>query len=512
MEVVSVCPLPVGSVVWQAWSGAVVLTVVCKATFRLRAVESPLAEAQDPIVEVDRYWNDDPREALRWATDLVPFKRRADVVLAGHGHAPHGVAVGSLVTRLCVAGIDKCIEIFSDRVFTHDGRVRGVSPPFVKSPLVWRYAAGGPGTSNPVGIQPDGPPDPYGQRLLPRLQPAGLHITRPQDSIPTIGFGPIAPTWPQRLEKLNRHAATWDHQRWNQRPLPREIDAAYFNAATADQQVDAIRPDERLVLENLHPDYTRLVTNLAPVTPEAVVERAGQPVEAAPFVCDTMWIDTDRGVCALSWRARIILDSPDAPGRVVVRLAEARGVAAPATFVERPVVAATVAEAAAAAPVARAPSATEPAAPSPPSPSPAPAPDPWSIERCAQIAASCALRPADTAAILLAQGLSEEAWDAFEHHWSQALREDAAQGETTRLAAYDRAYVARIEEERGPITPEAHARLALAHERDRGALTRALRELGLPWGATPRILRVFAERMAADPKLAERIRAALLER
>src|SRR5262245_51195245 len=100
MEVVSACPLPVGSLVWQAWSGAVVLTVVCKATFRLRSIESPLADEQDPIFDADRYWNDDPRRGLCTATDLVPFKRRAEVILVGHAHAPFGAPVRSLVARL----------------------------------------------------------------------------------------------------------------------------------------------------------------------------------------------------------------------------------------------------------------------------------------------------------------------------------------------------------------------------------------------------------------------------
>jgi hypothetical protein len=509
MEVVSACPLPVGSIVWQAWSGAVVLTVVCKATFLLRSVESPLADAQDPIVDADRYWNDDPRDSLCAATDLVPFKRRADVVLVGHAYAPLGVPARSLVTRLCVAGADKVVEVFADRVFTYEGRVREVSPPFVKSPLTWRYAAGGPGTSNPVGIRHDAPPDPYGQRLIPRLQPTGLHVTRPDDVIPTIGFGPIAPTWPERLGKLYRHAHTWDHRRWNQRALPRDIDAAYFNAATADQQVDAIRADERIVLENLHPLIPRLVTNLAAVTPQAVVERAGRPAEAAPFLCDTMWIDTDRGVCALSWRARIVLDAPDAPPRVVVTLVEGREETR-----AMPVAGATAAERTAVPSGAPDPSAAAPAAPAAPAVtvSSAPSPDPSSIERCAEIAASCALRPADTAAILRENGLSEDGWDALEHRWVQVLRQDAEQGHAERLAAYDRAYVARLEKERGAITPEAYARLALAHERDRGALTRALRDLGLPWGATPRIQRVFSERMAADPTLAARVHAAMTER
>src|SRR5262245_48839472 len=109
MEIVSACPLPVGSIMWQAWSGAVVLTVVCKATFWLRSIESPPADAQDPIIDADQYWYDDPRQPVRAATALVPYKRRAAVIVVGHALAPHGVPVRSMYARLCVAGIDKTI-------------------------------------------------------------------------------------------------------------------------------------------------------------------------------------------------------------------------------------------------------------------------------------------------------------------------------------------------------------------------------------------------------------------
>ena len=92
------------------------------------------------------------------------------------------------------------------------------------------------------------------------------------------------------------------------------------------------------------------------------------------------------------------------------------------------------------------------------------------------------------------------------------LKKDAQENREDRLIAFDRAYVLRLEEERGPITPEEYARLALAHERDRGALTRALRDLDLPWGCTPRILRTYAERLHADAALAERVRAIMAEK
>ncbi|MCA9297411.1 MAG: DUF2169 domain-containing protein, partial [Phycisphaerales bacterium] len=236
MDVVSACALPVGSVVWITWSGAIVLTVVAKSTFLLRSVESRLAEKQDPIFEADRTYYDNPHEALQVATDLVPYKRRADVIVVGHAQAPHGVAVRSFRARLCTLGIDKTIEIQPDRVFTHTGQIRE-GLPFAKVPLRWQHAAGGPGTPNPVGIWRDAPPDPYGQRLAPRFQPPGLRVTSPSDPIPTLGFGPIAPHWPDRIAKLHHHAQTWDPRRWHERPLPREIDAGFFNVAPPDQQV-----------------------------------------------------------------------------------------------------------------------------------------------------------------------------------------------------------------------------------------------------------------------------------
>jgi hypothetical protein len=69
----------------------------------------------------------------------------------------------------------------------------------------------------------------------------------------------VAPWWPGRVESLRQRAVGWDHRRWSEKPLPDEVDAAYFNAAPRDQQVKEIRADERIVLESLHPEHPRLV-------------------------------------------------------------------------------------------------------------------------------------------------------------------------------------------------------------------------------------------------------------
>jgi hypothetical protein len=306
MDAVSACPFRVGSIVWQSGRGDHTLTVVAKATYTLLPAESPLAAEQDEITRSDGYWNYDA------SSDLVPFKRRADVLLVGHAFAPNGKPVRSLVARLVVGLVDKAIEVFGDRSVGPDGALREPAP-FVEMPLRWERAAGGPETSNPVGVRRDG-------RALPNLQPPGIHVTSARDVIPPIGFGPIAPTWPARAGRLHRALAGWDHRRWHDRPLPAELDPAFFSAAPRDQQVDAIRPNERIVLENLHREHARLTTSLAAAAPRVIVERPGRAQELLGMRCDTLTIDTDRGVCTLTWRAQVPLDGPDAPGRAVVTL------------------------------------------------------------------------------------------------------------------------------------------------------------------------------------------------
>lgn len=58
MDVVSACPLRVASLVRQARPGSWVLTVVCKATFRLAPDISPLAAQQEDPNEDDNHWDD----------------------------------------------------------------------------------------------------------------------------------------------------------------------------------------------------------------------------------------------------------------------------------------------------------------------------------------------------------------------------------------------------------------------------------------------------------------------
>lgn len=77
MDVVSACPLRVASLAWRARTGTWVLTVVCKATYRLEQNVSPLAEAREHPNEEDNHWDDDPRKSVYALGGLAAFSRRA---------------------------------------------------------------------------------------------------------------------------------------------------------------------------------------------------------------------------------------------------------------------------------------------------------------------------------------------------------------------------------------------------------------------------------------------------
>ncbi|WP_437838181.1 DUF2169 family type VI secretion system accessory protein [Sorangium sp. So ce1153] len=318
MDIVCLCPLRAASFVWQAYTGAYALTVIVKATFLLKPGQSVLAPEQNPVNDTERYVADDSRRSLHFPSDRAPYKPRADVVLVGHAYAPGRQLVRSLVARMGVGSIDKSIEVWCDRgVRLHDGQLLK-GPRFAQAAIGWEKAAGGPGTNNPVGISFDGAPNTFGMVAIPNVQPFGTSVTQRSDRFAPAGFGPIGRRWPLRVQKLGRYAGSFQEPGWERSALPADFDASYFQAAPPDQQVAEIRPDERIFLENLHSEHPRLMTALPGLRPRAIADRATGEREEVKLVADTLWIDTDRGLCCVVWRGRVGLRHAAEAGRIAV--------------------------------------------------------------------------------------------------------------------------------------------------------------------------------------------------
>jgi hypothetical protein len=320
MDVVSLCAFRTAQVLWQQRQGTWVQTVICKGTFELAPGEARLAEDQEDPNEHDNYWNDDPARSLYSPSDLVPFKPRCDVMLVGHAFAPNGETVKSLVARMHVGEINKAVEVHGERAWTPQRALREGAG-FVKMPLRYERASGGPLTWNPVGMKSDGKPDTQGNLPLPNLQAPRTFPHAPGDFIEPAGFGPIAPTWPHRRLKLGRHEARFTSRDLASEPLPPDMDHGFWNSAPRDQQPGVIRSNERILLEHLHPTHARLVTALPGFYPRAFVDKGlgGTPQEL-PLTCDTLWIDTDRAICTLTWRGCLPIEGPTQTGRILIAM------------------------------------------------------------------------------------------------------------------------------------------------------------------------------------------------
>lgn len=248
-------------------------------------------------------------------SDLVPFKRHVDVFVTGHVYAPNSRPVDALDVRLGVGTLRKTLRVEGDRVWLPEGKLSAALP-FLKIPLRWERAAGGPGTTNPAGIPPEGQIDARGKKHTPNFFAPNAVLDQLGQVVAPVGFGPIAPHWPERQAKLHEHAPTWSHDAWTNAALPTDIDAGYFNAAPADQQIDTLTFPLHIDLEGLHSKQARLSTVLEEVVPYAKVRRQEGSEQDIRLRCDTVAIDTDNGTCSLVWRGLIALRDPREEGAV----------------------------------------------------------------------------------------------------------------------------------------------------------------------------------------------------
>ncbi len=320
MDVFAQPPFNASSITWQEQPDQWTLTVICKATYALAPGISPLAPEPEAITESDNHWDDDLERSLYAPSDLAPTKPRPEVLLVGSAYAPRGEEVRSLRARLVVGTIDKAIDVVVPRTLMRDGAIREGAP-WKRMPLRYERAAGGADSWNPVGMGVESV-DRHGRCSLPNLQQPGLIAAGVHELIEPVGFGPIAASWSLRRDKLGEGATEPSSGRWDGETLGPDFDADYFQTAPLDQLIDELHADEAIVLENLHPEHPDLVTRLPGVRPVVRVEAPDLPAWELALVADTLWIDTDRSICTMTWRGQIPLQERDPPGLIRIGLEE----------------------------------------------------------------------------------------------------------------------------------------------------------------------------------------------
>ena len=285
-----------GAMAWRT-RGQLRLTVLVKATFDLIPDGEMTLAAPDAIFRAEAHLGDNPMRSIRVPSDLALHLPGGEVTFVGHAVAPRGRPVPVQPVRLAVqrdgeALVDKKLLVYGDRS-------TGSPQPFESMALTYERAFGGIGwEANPLGV---------GLRAGKRVEPPIHNVVAPDDPYRTAGFGPIGRVWPARKRLL----AGFDRRKLDApvAEVPDAFDFTYFHAAPPDQRCAFFRGGDLIVLEGVHPQFSRIRTRLPLAQALAVVHGRGLDL-AAPveLTADTLRIDGDALRCAVTWRA--VIDVP----------------------------------------------------------------------------------------------------------------------------------------------------------------------------------------------------------
>lgn len=288
---------------WQVRPPAHNLVVAVKGTFDLVAGQPATLSEDQPPPFGDLRHDGEEKASLRYASDFVIHKPRADVMLVGHAYPADNPTVAAV--SLQVGRLQRTLAVFGDRSWGTLG-AQSKPAPFDRMPLRWERAMGGPlSEANPVG---------RGFKtgvILPNLERRDALVSSPRDVPPPACFGPMAPEWKGRSSKLGTFQSRWLKERWPF--LPEDFDFSFFNAAPPEQQVPYLRGDEPYALHGVRPGKAVLSGTLPGLQPRvfAFLGRAGAFSEVA-LNLDTAWFDADEAKVVLVWRGMMVVQDDEA--------------------------------------------------------------------------------------------------------------------------------------------------------------------------------------------------------
>ncbi len=278
--------LSTGIVVWRQ-QGALRATIVAKATFDIAHDTTMRLRAPAELAVQDRQLDGNPAASVQAASDLMPFRARADVTFVGHAVAPASQTVAGVLVRLAMYRdgmiLERVLHVYCDR------DPAGNVLPFARMPLTPERAMAH--VENPVG------------------SPRPNVVDARGPSIPGF-FGPVSRFWPSRarcLRGANAPASIGIVE------LPTDFDWGFYQVAPFDQQVSFLRGDEWVVLDGIHPKIPRIKSQLPSTSARALVylangDRLG-PGRVLQLVADGLVIDGDALTCAVTFRGSFAVES-----------------------------------------------------------------------------------------------------------------------------------------------------------------------------------------------------------
>ena len=243
------------------------LTVIVKGTFDINP-EHPAVTSQEqlPVEFGDQLFDPDNGGSIKFESDLVPFKPRADILLIGRAYSPGGQPTETVDVCLSVGEITKRLRVIGDRHWTCMGKMLPVvmshPEPFTTMDLVYEKSYGGIDMQggdfcreNLVGrgFVTKKSRDNLDSKPLPNIEDPQCLIRSWDDRPKPAGFGVIGKSWEPRKNMIGTYDSKWQTERAPRPPSDFKFD--FYNAAHPDLQVNGyFRGDETVDLLNLTPD------------------------------------------------------------------------------------------------------------------------------------------------------------------------------------------------------------------------------------------------------------------
>jgi hypothetical protein len=302
------------------------LTVVAKATCEI-VPDAPLSPCEPRPIVVGERAGDAPGSSARHPGDAALSLPRAQLLVLGAAYAEGGIPQTMDTVRLVVSRgastlVDKRLSVVGDR----RGPARAVAPsapelvgdatPFLRIPLVYERAFGGPGyLPNPAGTGIAAERD--GRAFLPNVYHA-----HGGGSAEAPGFGPISARWASRERLLGGTPPSAADLDVVARLSP-DLDPAYFLSAPADQQLDRWEGGETIGLYHLHPSWPWLYFDVPRWGVAAVLTDRQGARAIVPMPLDTLLVTPEDLSVELTYRGNVAVAADGLRGaRVDVALVD----------------------------------------------------------------------------------------------------------------------------------------------------------------------------------------------
>lgn len=251
----------------------------------------------DPLLEFDYLKDAFPALGVPPLPDMGMPKPRGEFLVSGSFFAPGGrpVMQGRVAVRL--GHREKALAVFGPRQWRMGTIAKAEA--VAQMPLDYAHAFGGAEyRANPHGMG-------YKDGLLPCVEDPSRLILSFGEQPPPAGFGPLDPSWPQRM----RFSGTYN-RRYRKKffpGYPDDMDWSYFMCAAEDQWFeDYFHGNETFEIHHMHPEIEVIEGRLPGLYPRCfllhTIGGEAPSFDELPLDLDTVWFFPEKLLALLIWR------------------------------------------------------------------------------------------------------------------------------------------------------------------------------------------------------------------